>query len=98
MLECLRHPRVELRPGAPAQLSNRVIMPEDRAIRTLRRHRRVGICDGDDARRKRDLLCAKAIGVPLAVEVLVAAAYQLRGALERRRCGENPLADDRVLM
>ena len=48
------------------------------AIRTVGRHRVIGVCNGDDAREKRNLVAKQAVGIALPINALMVVSYNLR--------------------
>ena len=68
------------------------------AVRALGGDGVVGVADRDHARGERDLLPAQAVRIPVAVPPLVGRANRERDVLETLGCGDDPLADQRVLL
>ncbi len=62
---------VELGAGDPAELGDRVVGADRRAVGVARRHHVVGVGDRDDPRQVRDLLALEPARVPEAVQALV---------------------------
>ena len=87
---------VELRPGAAPELGQRVGALHRAPVRAVGGHRVPGVADRDHARAERDRVAGEAVGVAAAVEALVARAHELRDVGQRRRGGQDALADERV--
>jgi len=88
--------RVELRARARTQLDDRQLFADRGAIRAIARHRVEGIAGEDDPGLERDRLAGQRVRIALAVEALVTGAHDAGDGDERRRAGEDALADDRV--
>jgi len=89
--------RIELRPGADLELAQCLLARAGRAVRSVGRHRAVGVAGADDARDERDLLAGEAVRVAPAVPPLVARADEMADAAEETSdLLEHALALDRV--
>src|SRR3954451_6940517 len=89
--------RVELLPGAPVDLVERILRRHRRTVGAVRRHRVEGVADRHDAGAERYLLTHQAVRIAAPVIALVTRADQPRHALERRCRAQDAVADDGVL-
>ena len=89
--------RSNLRPGAAAQLGQRLLVGPRSSVGPVRAHRVERVRHGEDPRRQRDVVPRQAVRIALSVDPFVAPTHELRRALQRRRGGDDPLADDGVL-
>jgi hypothetical protein len=84
--------------GVDAQLCDRGLARQRRAVGPRGRHRVVRIRDGDDPGGERDRLADQAVGVAGAVDALVGGAHDLADVAQvAADAVEHALADDRVL-
>lgn len=94
--ERLDHRGVELRPGETTQLSERGFIGHPFAVGAVRCHRAERVADEDDPGSQRNRLALQPVRIAAAIEVLVSGAHDDADLQERRRRGDDLLADQRV--
>src|SRR5262245_9467445 len=93
----LDHARVELAPSVLPQLGDRLPDRARSAVATIGDDRVVGVARGDDPRSQWDRLAREPVRIALSIPSLVARADQPGDYPQRRRHGQDALADGRVL-
>src|SRR3954451_19614965 len=84
---------VELAACAFFELRAGFLLQERGSVRTVFRHRPVGIADGDDSSAERDRASGQAVGIPGSVPALVVMANDREDRLKRLDRPEDVLAD-----